>query len=72
MGLSVVVGIVKSHNGRITVASEPGRGSIFSVFFPLYTEELPRSPDKPIQHPEIQGSGTVLLIEDEEQVRKMD
>jgi CheY-like chemotaxis protein len=71
MGLSVVLGIVKAHNGGITVASEPGRGSIFSVFFPLSTEELPHQPDKPTPSPEIQGGGTVLLIEDEEQVRKM-
>ena len=71
MGLSVVLGIVKAHNGGITVESEPGRGSIFRVFFPLSAEEVPRQPDKPIQSPEIQEGGTVLLIEDEEQVRKM-
>jgi PAS domain S-box-containing protein len=71
MGLSVVLGIVKAHNGGITVESEPGRGSVFRIFLPVSTEEVQRQPDKPILSPEIQGGGTVLLIEDEDQVRKM-
>jgi len=71
MGLSVVLGIVRSHNGGITVESEPGRGSTFRVFFPLSVEKVHRQPDKQIQSPEIKVGGTVLLIEDEEQVRNM-
>ena len=71
MGLSIVLGIVKAHNGGITVVSELGQGSIFRVYFPLSAEEVRRQPDKPIQSPEIQAGGTVLLIEDEELVRKM-
>ena len=71
MGLSVVLGIVKSHNGGITVESQPDRGSIFRVYFPLSAEKIHCEPNKPIQSPEMQGGGTVLLIEDEEQVRKL-
>ncbi len=71
MGLSVVLGIVKAHNGGITVVSEPGRGSIFRIFLPLSEEEVPSQTDKATQTSEIQAGGTVLLIEDEEQVRKM-
>ena len=71
MGLSVVLGIVKAHNGGITVVSEPGRGSIFRIFFPISTEEILPQHDKPVQPLEIHECGTVLLIEDEEQVRKM-
>ena len=39
MGLAVVIGIVKSHNGFITVDSTPGTGTMFDVYFPRITEE---------------------------------
>jgi len=40
MGLSVVLGIVRAHNGVVTVESEPGRGSVFRVFLPLSAEAI--------------------------------
>jgi CheY-like chemotaxis protein len=82
LGLSVVLGIVKAHDGAVTVESEPGRGSTFRVFLPVSAEEVPRQPDKgncgdallqgvPVIPSSIktEGSGTVLLVEDEEMVR---
>jgi len=36
MGLAVVHGIVQSHQGDILVESEPGKGSVFSLFFPVH------------------------------------
>jgi two-component system cell cycle sensor histidine kinase/response regulator CckA len=44
MGLAVVLGIVRAHGGAVTVESEPGRGSIFQVFFPVSAEEIIRQP----------------------------
>jgi PAS domain S-box-containing protein len=40
MGLSVVQGIVKSHQGAITVQSEPGKGAIFTILLPMLTDKI--------------------------------
>jgi PAS domain S-box-containing protein len=84
MGLAVVLGIVRAHGGAVTVESEPGRGSIFQVFFPVSAEEIIRQPGNgncgdtlPQGVVDCQitlarkGGGTVLLVEDEEMVREM-
>ena len=75
MGLPVVLGIVRAHNGAVSVESKPGRGSVFRIFLPVSTEEIPLQQEKivPVQKSagSLKGGGTVLLIEDEEQVRKM-
>jgi signal transduction histidine kinase len=40
LGLSVIHDIIKAHHGRIEVQSNPGKGSIFTVFLPIETEGL--------------------------------
>jgi two-component system, cell cycle sensor histidine kinase and response regulator CckA len=64
LGLAVVHGIVKRHEGSIAVRSEPGRGTVFEIFFPMITTEKARVsyPLEPVQG----GSGRVLLVDDED------
>jgi len=71
LGLAVVLGIVRAHHGAVTVESEAGRGSIFRVFLPLAADEVPRRPDQTAKSPAIAWGGTLLLIEDEQAVRKI-
>jgi PAS domain S-box-containing protein len=66
MGLAVVHGIVKNHDGRINVYSEEGRGTTFNLFFPVidrYEKEEQISDNKAIS-----GNGTILLVDDRKNV----
>lgn len=66
LGLSVVHGIVMSHDGVVTLESEPGRGTVFRIWFPA-TMELPaESPDAERSAP--RGSEHILLVDDDEDV----
>ena len=71
LGLPVVLGIARAHDGAVTVASEPGHGSVFRVFFPVSAEAIPRPPDPTGPAPEVKGGGTMLLVEDEDILRKV-
>ena len=69
LGLASVYGIVRQSNGSITVESEPGAGSVFTMHFPvaLHTGDVPRPPAG-VAQPRRAGA-TVLLVEDEDSVR---
>jgi PAS domain S-box-containing protein len=69
LGLSAVLGIVRGHRGAVKVYSEWGKGTTFKVAFPatnlaVVTDRKGKPPE-----PAWRGSGTVLIVDDEETVR---
>jgi CheY-like chemotaxis protein len=70
LGLSTVHGIVKQCGGQIRVESEPGAGSSFRVFFPAITEAVEET-EEVARYGSVRGSATILLVEDEADVRKV-
>jgi PAS domain S-box-containing protein len=69
LGLATVYGIVKQSGGQIVVSSQPGAGTTFKVFLPRAEPGVaPFAPNTPRPRP-LAGSETVLLVEDEAQVR---
>ncbi len=69
LGLSVVHGIVKSHKSAITVESEPGRGSLFEVFFPVHKGPALDDADREASWNLAQGSEHILFVDDEKFLR---
>lgn len=69
MGLSVVHGIVKKHNGAITVKSDPGKGTTFSIFFPAVEEDAVIESEPTEKLPT--GNEKILFIDDEPSIVNM-
>ncbi len=68
LGLAMVYGIVKQHNGYIDVYSEPDKGTTFKIYLPLIFQAPPRE-KKRSQEVVCRGTETVLLAEDDDEVR---
>ena len=71
LGLSMVYGIVKQSGGYIWVYSEPGRGTTFKIYLPRVDQsaELVRGDNR--QAKVQRGTETILLVEDDEQLRRL-
>jgi PAS domain S-box-containing protein len=69
LGLSTVFGIVQQCGGSVWVYSEVGRGTTFKVYFPSVDADVESG--HRMEAPTRRGSETILLVEDDDQVRKV-
>jgi PAS domain S-box-containing protein len=65
LGLATVIGIVKSHGGFLTVQSEVGVGTTFSVFLPA-SQDADAGKAKKDEAPAVGGNGELVLVVDDE------
>lgn len=71
LGLAAVQGIIKGHNGVVSVVSNVGEGTTFKICLPIPLQPVSTSPLKAVEDSKPQSNGLVLLVEDEEMVRTM-
>ncbi|MEA5113858.1 MAG: PAS domain S-box protein [Geobacteraceae bacterium] len=71
LGMFIIYGIVKQHNGYINLYSEPGNGTTFRVYLPLTTGEDLKVSENKLNRQPLGGTETVLLVEDDATVREL-
>ncbi len=72
LGLAMVYGIVKSHDGYIMCYSEPGKGTTFKIYFPAIEESVVSGGLSVDREKEMQGGNeTILLVDDEKAILDM-
>ena len=70
LGLAMVYGIVKSHEGYIECESELGKGSFFKIYFPAVEQAVEEEEAEEEERPR-GGRETILLVDDEESLRDL-
>jgi PAS domain S-box-containing protein len=71
LGLAIVYGIITKHNGYINVSSEPGQGTTFKIYLPLIPVAAEEETQKGTKVLPVGRSETILLVEDEDSVRRV-
>jgi two-component system cell cycle sensor histidine kinase/response regulator CckA len=70
LGLAMVYGIVRQHDGYVVCQSEPGAGTTFKVYFPALRFEA-EDGETPLNGIPQGGTESILLVDDEEFVRNL-
>jgi two-component system cell cycle sensor histidine kinase/response regulator CckA len=71
LGLASVYGIIKGHGGYINVHSRKDQGATFAVYLPASAKEVRHEKAEPVVETVAKGTGTILLIDDEEMIIKV-
>jgi CheY-like chemotaxis protein len=71
LGLSTVYGIVKQHDGYITVDSELGKGTTFNVYLPTAEGEIGDISTKAVREAELRGKESIMVVEDDDELRDL-
>ena len=71
LGLSMVYGVIRQSGGYIWVYSEPGQGAAFKIYLPRIEEAAEPVPQTTPEIIFAKGSETVLLVEDEQNLREV-
>lgn len=69
LGLAMVYGIIKGHEGMIHVTSESGQGTAFDIYLPASEKTIAKDKKVPVEI--LTGTETILLVDDEQTVREV-
>lgn len=68
LGLAMVWGFAKQSNGHVTIESQPGQGTVASLYLPRASSPADREEPLPVEDLHRKGVGKILLVEDDEEV----